>query len=183
MDDLPTEIKEMICNDCDFMMLKTLRLTSRSYTQVTTPRIFKDFYMAFFFLTHLQRLMDLSMAPHIAKLVENFFFIGKIVPEFASQKQWEKHINLRQPYQKFIDAFIRRQQQATGGQTTANERRHLHGKAWDRLSKIPWHMLSASGLSHHFQRYNSFRHSSWGGARLRTVCSSMHSQNYPALSR
>lgn len=80
------------------------------------------------------------------------------------KKSGKKKVDLRQSHNKFMAAFVRRQQQVTGDNMTRDEIWKLERRAFERWRKLPGHMLSASDLSHHFQRYNSFRQQqlAWG---------------------
>lgn len=141
MNQLPAELLDEICDHCDFLTLKSLRATGQYCADVTTPRLFSQFYMGFF-TDHLSRLAQLAQTPRIAKHVKHFTFVGDILPEYESPAAWEVTVDLRPSYQSFLSAH--------GG----SDMRTSGHKEWIRL---PRHGLSPAQMAYHYDQYEKYR--------------------------
>lgn len=174
-DRLPTELLEMICDDCDFADLKSLRQSCKSFLDVTTPRIFSHFHMGFF-LTHLEHLMDLSTTPHIAAHVKHFTFVGDILPAFESEDEYESLIDLRGSWSTFQASYFRRHNVPVTESSDAILNQALmeaacggndiRTRALAEYGKLPRHLLTPDDVTYHYGIYLSYREqqSAWGEA-------------------
>ena len=81
------EVLDRILDACDFVSLKTLRLISRDWSIIVTPRIFEQCYLGFF-TSHLDNLVAISNHPDLARHVKELFIVPNIAPYFQSLPAW-----------------------------------------------------------------------------------------------
>ena len=81
------EVLDRILDACDFVSLKHLRLVSKDWSTVVTPRIFEQCYLGFF-TSHLENLVAVSNRPDLAKHVKELFIVPNIAPYFPSLPEW-----------------------------------------------------------------------------------------------
>lgn len=159
MNRLPNELLEMVCNECDFATLKSLRRTARFLIMVTTPLIFEHFYMGFF-PSHLDRLVQLSHSPHVSVHIKKFTFVGDVLPDFKSQAAWENVIDLRPPWSTFSANYYRNTKRAKwldqgcSDETTMEHSRKAVTAAYHRLPK---HEMTPLQLHFYYLAYIDHR--------------------------
>lgn len=146
---LPEELTDHILSFCDCDTLKAARLVCTSLSRIASPKLFESVHIALA-KDILENFLKTASHPNLSQHVKHIVFHGQIPRAFNSQRDWEKHIDLR-PYPAkglpLPPGMFRDDNPFPAGTAAA--------KAW---RETPKHTKNSSELLGHYNAYKSFCH-------------------------
>lgn len=149
MEHLPTELLELIVEECEFASLKALRLSNKRSCLVATSHVFQGFHMGLFQYS-LEKLRELAKS-RLAAHVKSFTFHSDILPDWSYEK-WKVSIDFRPGFAEYMKDH--RLEDPT--RTRAPMHRMIAGRHY---SSLPKHGFTESELREAYQKYRRIRES------------------------
>lgn len=156
MNQLPAEVLDAILQPCDFQSLKHLRLTCKRLNDAAAPCVFRRVHMGLF-KEGVNRLERIAAHPTLSGYVKNLSFHGELLPKYRSQVQWEAFIDLRGPFQSFLNARLKEWEARLGHEPQDDQYEEVRIQANKDYEQLPKHTKTPSELEHHFYLYQSYR--------------------------
>ncbi|CAD0089355.1 unnamed protein product [Aureobasidium vineae] len=178
LDSFPRELLYLTLEYCNLEDCKNLRATCKYISGLTNERVFETYHIAFF-RSHLERFVELSSNPVIARCIKRLVFVGDILPNIEDVDEFKKLIDMREPWSTFSKRYIedRITMDPTRMETRSSsdeeydyrirvlaERQDLRLAALKEYNSIHKHTLNHDRLSYHFDQYARYRHEqeNWG---------------------
>ncbi|KER00854.1 hypothetical protein AUEXF2481DRAFT_25135 [Aureobasidium subglaciale EXF-2481] len=178
LDSLPRELVYLILEYCQFDDCKNLRATCKYLSGLTNPRIFRTYRIAFF-QSHLDRFVELSSKPEIARCIKRLVFVGDVIPQIDWVGTFEGLIDMREPWSSYSKNYIEERISEDTSRTESRlssddeydyrmriltERQDLRQAAYKEYDNMPKHTLGPEQVQYHFNQYQEYRQQQldWG---------------------